>query len=437
MSETGDLFGTAIVIADVNDDGCQDLVVGAPGQNSGAGEVIVQLGATLGLLNGPRMVLRQGVGGVAGVGAAGNAFGAAIGYAPFNQSRQGASLWIGAPYEDVAGEIHAGAVTRIQLPLSTSGLTSSDEYTKATPGIPGTARAGDRFGASIRASDAGIVAVGAPDADVHGAKDAGDVTIFTGFAGSPTADVLVLSQASRGMPGKAEAGDHFGAALSFDQACYARPGNVIGPKEGLVVGVPGEDVGSARNAGAINVVNDVYWLSVAGIDPSLYLTQNSARIPGTAETGDHFGAALDASLSGVFVGAPGNRVGSVRNAGSVSWLDIGGARCRPSVVGAATLAQGKNGIPGVAARGNEFGAAVAASRGLAIGAPGQIDTGQAAAGTVTSLLPGSCHPCLAACRPWPSARTPCTFPATPKQETASAASSATNAPTLSSSTEGW
>ena len=58
----------------------------------------------------------------------------------------------------------------------------------------------------------------------------------------------------------------------------------------MLIGAPDEIVGSAREAGA------AWFLRVnAGGEPitSQRWTQDSAGVPGTAETGDHFGAALE------------------------------------------------------------------------------------------------------------------------------------------------
>ena len=41
----GDEFGAAVVLADLNEDGCSDIIVGAPGASGGAGRVYVVLGA--------------------------------------------------------------------------------------------------------------------------------------------------------------------------------------------------------------------------------------------------------------------------------------------------------------------------------------------------------------------------------------------------------
>lgn len=84
---------------------------------------------------------------------------------------------------------------------------------------------------------------------VRGENDgAGGIVVFRGAAtGLSTSDVKRLSQASRGVPGVAEPGDGFGAALAsgdFDADGYAD----------LAVGAPGEDTSTDLNVGAVAVL---------------------------------------------------------------------------------------------------------------------------------------------------------------------------------------
>src|SRR5207249_835937 len=93
------------------------------------------------------------------------------------------------------------------------------------------------------------------------------------------------TQGSRGIRGAAEAGDHFGAALAvgdFNHDGYAD----------LAIGVPGENVGKAANAGAVAVLyGSGSGLTAKGDD---LWTQGSGGIRGAAEAGDGFGSALAA-----------------------------------------------------------------------------------------------------------------------------------------------
>ncbi len=91
----------------------------------------------------------------------------------------------------------------------------------------------------------------------------------------------------------------------------------------LAVGAPGEGVGGAAGAGAVNVL----YGSAAGLTASSdVFTQGSGGVEGAAEQDDSFGAAVaKGNFNGdeffdVAVGAPGERVGSVGFAGAVNVL---------------------------------------------------------------------------------------------------------------------
>ncbi|WP_246040660.1 FG-GAP-like repeat-containing protein [Streptomyces cadmiisoli] len=93
------------------------------------------------------------------------------------------------------------------------------------------------------------LAVGAPDATVAGRAKAGYVAVLYGSAnGLRTATKQVFSQNSAGVPGGAEAGDRFGAALA--SADLDGDGH-----QDLIVGVPGEDtVSGGSNSGYTQVI---------------------------------------------------------------------------------------------------------------------------------------------------------------------------------------
>jgi len=307
--------GGTVSLVDFDDAPMDDLAIGAPGEDIGA---VADAGTVTAVYPGgqrPPRTFQQGAGGVAGAAEAGDRFGTALAIGLFNDDVFD-DLAVGVPGEDVGGAVDAGAVSILYG--SAAGLTGGPLLTESPP------RAGARFGAALAASDfnfdrAGDLAVGAPDATVAGAARAGRVTVLLGsnVPGGPTGlgsgGIRVFRQGAGGLPGQAEAGDRFGAALA--------PGDMVTGgsfSDDLAIGAPGEDVGGAVDAGAVNMIEG----TEAGLRPgALYLQGNPER-------GDRFGSAL--TLNGFLgapggddlaVGAPGETVGGVAGAGAVSVFD--------------------------------------------------------------------------------------------------------------------
>ncbi|WLW55029.1 FG-GAP-like repeat-containing protein [Streptomyces sp. YU58] len=156
------------------------------------------------------------------------------------------------------------------------------------------------------------------DLDTYLAKG-GRVAWIPGTAQGPDGvKAQFLNQSSPGVPGEPEKGDRFGTDIHL--------ADVDGDGyPDVVTGVPGEDLGTPTDrdawpdAGAVVVLKGrAGGLTGAGPYHQVY-TQNDNGVPGAAEKGDAFGAALftgDANrdgLSDVSVGAPGENA----NAGYV------------------------------------------------------------------------------------------------------------------------
>jgi hypothetical protein len=131
----------------------------------------------------------------------------------------------------------------------------------------------------------------------------GEIQVLYGSAQgiTPGQKPQIIHQDTAGVPGAGEDGDLFGMSLGV--------GDTDGDKYAdVLVGTPGESVGSAKYAGGVTLLRG----SAAGLTTtgSRAYTQNTSGVPGTAESGDNFGAAthlVDVTKDGkadVMVGAP-------------------------------------------------------------------------------------------------------------------------------------
>ena len=282
-------------------------------------------------------------------------------------------LAVGAPGEDIGAAVDGGVVS--VLYGSSGGLASDGQVlSQDTAGVPGAAEDGDRFGAALVVGRFNLdsfwdLAIGAPGEDLSDA-DAGAVTILFGSAGGLSgAGARLLTQSNP------EPGDSFGFSLDVGD---------FGGGESLVVGAPGEDVGSAGGAGAVSVVS-----SPGDPGGQSLLYQGASGVAGTSEAGDAFGWSIVSNdfddsdgIDSLAVGAPGEDVGTVADAGAVI-VDYASGFGGP--VGLTVLTQDRP------ETGDRFGSALDegfldGSDGtvdLVVGAPGETVGGRPGAGAVS------------------------------------------------------
>jgi hypothetical protein len=371
--------------ADFNNDGADDLAVGAPGEDVGsvgdAGSVNVLYGsAGTGLSGIGSQLFTQPVSAVE----VGDQFGSALASGDFNDDGF-ADLAVGAPGEDVGSVPDAGAVS--VLYGSSTGLSTTGARTFVQP--VSAVEAGDQFGSSLAAGDfdgdgADDLGVGAPFEAVGGTSFAGAVSALYGSAtsGLSTAGAQTFVQPVSAV----EVDDTFGwslAAGDFDNDGFAD----------LAAGAPFEDVGSTLDAGATSAL-----YGSTGVGLTLTGAQTFVQPVSAVERDDTFGWSLaagdfdDDTFADLGVGAAFEDVGSARDAGAASAL-YGTAGTGLSVTGAQTFTKTQGG--GSVAAGDAFGFGLAAGdfnndgdSDLGVGAPFEAVGAAIAAGAV-SAVPGS------------------------------------------------
>ncbi|MEO8276464.1 MAG: FG-GAP and VCBS repeat-containing protein [Thermoanaerobaculia bacterium] len=193
-NEAGDRFGESLLAADLDNDGYEDLVIGAPGEDVGPeGSEFVDAGALY--------VLRGGVGGLDPGGAhywtengmvsqtlVADGDGFATSFAAGDADDDGyLELAVGSPFKTASGQPQAGLV--ILMPGSSSGPTDlgvARVWQQDSPSVPDGSEPNDRFGRALAFGDfdgngRADLAIAAPDEDDGvGHSDLGAVTVLRG-----------------------------------------------------------------------------------------------------------------------------------------------------------------------------------------------------------------------------------------------------------------
>lgn len=310
-SEEGDGFGAALACGRIGSDSYADLLVGAPGESVGsvgsAGAVTVLKGSSGGLTGTGSYAISQDSSGVAGTAEAYDNFGSSVAVGDITGDGY-AELVVVADSENGLGMLHS-------LKGTSAGWTSTGSTT-VSPGAVGGITVGGPIVLGRFDGSGGLDVVFTTEVDngVWG----GAVAVITGTSANLAgASHRLIHQDTSGVPGASEAFDLFGFALAA--------GDVTGDgRDDLLIGVPGEDVGTREDAGSAVLLKG----SSSGITTSgaQSFSQDSAGVAGTAEAEDEFGrtvAISDFNGNGVrdgLIAAPSESLGSLQYAGYVHVL---------------------------------------------------------------------------------------------------------------------
>ncbi|WP_277739462.1 FG-GAP and VCBS repeat-containing protein [Streptomyces sp. LX-29] len=317
---------------------------------------------------------------------------------------------VAAPGASVAGKSAAGQVVILWGGTTDPNNTRRTVISQDSPGVPGGAEAGDRFGDAIVAQDFdgdgyADLAVGTPGEDLGTDTDGGTVAILWGSDAGLTSGVTVADPAPASH-------DKFGRVLAALVDSDQKPDLAIGSdiptidvyrggftKAGGHGGgyrfVPPASVTGAPttiasgNFGGEDLIADIvvtgastyYALgSATGLHPA-----STVKLP--TSTSVAIGDFDNNYYEDIALGAPNEGGGAVR----VFHSDATG----PSATVSYTVTQDSSNIPGTSEPGDRFGASleVAASHGygsqiLAIGAPGESLGSATGTGAVTLVFGG-------------------------------------------------
>jgi hypothetical protein len=382
--------------SDFNGDGYEDVLVGAPGATvsgkKGAGLVTVQYGSSSGIGTSNAARFSQSTAGVAGAAEAGDGFGKAVASGDLDGDGYDEAI-VGIPGEDIGTVKDTGGVAILWG--SKSGLSGglSDWLETEEP------TAGEQFGTALAAAHftnetpGDLLAVlDRYDLELFAYEDSAQKTLkrrsTERLAAQDEPRAITPKSLTTGDYDKNGFADLVVSGLSADeQPGYGWSTLLSGHADGLAYerdlrGGPVAASGDLNKDGYDDLVfgephspDDTYGETMTGglvtvrlggpdgpaAEPDWWV-QDSPGVPGVAEPGDGWGSDLSIAdtdgdgYADVAIGADGEDIGSVKDAGAV-WV-LRGSASGLTASGAKSWDQNSANVPGAAEKGDKWGAQV-------------------------------------------------------------------------------
>jgi hypothetical protein len=288
-AESGDGLGSSLAVGDFDDDGYEDLAIGAKGEDVGtvneAGAVLIAYGSSSGITGARDQLVTRNSDGLTVPPTLVELYGAALASGDFNEDGYD-DLAIGAPRARCPnGTDSSGAV--IMMLGSASGIvnTGTRQFRPGVLGVQGACTDNIVFGRTLAAG--GFDSGSSSDLAISTGDDAVHVLYGSAGTGLQTDDDQRITPAS--LPGNVVGDSRFGVSLATGRF-NDDPFNIFPGRSSLAIGAGFDTVNGAIKAGSVNVIPG----SSSGLVPSQAqrFTRTAGLAIGPPVTADILGASL-------------------------------------------------------------------------------------------------------------------------------------------------